>query len=222
VRKSIKHIASLILIPIVRWYLRKERTYTYQGTRIIVSPGVFHPGFFSSTGFVLEFLKEQPLTGKTLLELGCGTALVSIIAAKSGANVLATDLSLAAIANAKRNILENQVRVDVLRSDLFSKIDKRPFDWIIINPPYYARTPRNEAELAWNCGENFEYFRQLFNELGNFIHENSTIAMVLTKGCDLQKIFAIAGENGFHFHLLREKNVLFDEKDYLYRIRRVS
>jgi release factor glutamine methyltransferase len=89
---------------------------------------------------------------------------------------------------------------------------------IIINPPYYTNKVSNEKDLAWNCGENFEYFEQLFTQLPQHINDDSFVLMVLTKGCDQNSIFKIADMKGFTFELLREKNVMFDEKDYLYRI----
>ncbi len=65
-----KRVVSFFLVPATRWYLRKPRGYTYNGVDIVVQPGVFHPGLFYSTKFLLEFLREQPLAGKSLLELG--------------------------------------------------------------------------------------------------------------------------------------------------------
>jgi hypothetical protein len=45
---------------------------------------------------------------------------------------------------------------------------------------------------------------------------------VLTKGCDISAIGDIAREKGLTFKLLREKNVFFDEKDYLFKIQSSS
>ena len=42
--------------------------------------------------------------------------------------------------------------------------------------------------------------------------------MVLTLGCERDKIFEIAKRHLFVFELIGEKNVLFDRKDFLYRI----
>jgi release factor glutamine methyltransferase len=218
IRKSFKHLASLIMVPAVRWYLRKERAYKYGAINIKVSPGVFHPGFFSSTKFILNYLNQQQLLNNTLLELGCGSALISIVAAKKGAIVTASDLNHKATANAERNAVQNNASVNVVHSDLFKNIEKKFFDWIIINPPYYARTPQNEDQLAWFCGEHFEYFHNLFKSLKDYSQENTQVIMVLTKGCDVQKIIEIANAHGFTFELLQEKNVIFDEKDFLYKI----
>jgi hypothetical protein len=43
--------------------------------------------------------------------------------------------------------------------------------------------------------------------------------MVLTKGCDLERIFEIAGSQGFHLEQIAEKKVIFDGKDFLFQIK---
>ena len=105
-RKWLKRGAEVFLIPLTRWYLKNPRRHTYRGITVSVLPGVFHPGLFSSTKFLLEFLQDQNLKNSSLLELGCGTGLISIVAAKAGAKVTACDLSLLAINTANQNFKE--------------------------------------------------------------------------------------------------------------------
>jgi release factor glutamine methyltransferase len=222
VRKSLKHLASLILIPVVNWYLRKERQYTFKKIKIRVKPGVFHPGFFSSTKFVLSFLDGQNLHQKSFLELGCGSGLIAVYAAKKGAVVTATDVNPAAVENTRQNSALNLSVVNTVLSDLFENIPAQLFDWIVINPPYYAQAPKNDPEKAWYCGKDFEYFSGLFASVEKFCHENTSLIMVLTKGCDVNRITDIARKAGFAFHLIAEKNVLFDGKDFLFKIQKIN
>jgi len=181
-------------------------------------PGVFHPGFFYSTKFLLKHLETKNLKAKSLLELGCGTGLISVYAALTGAKVTALDISPTAVENTKRNASTNKVAIVVVESDLFDRIDGR-FDIIIINPPYYNRDPRSESEHAWYTGDDHRYFRKLFFQLPAHTHEATETWMVLTKGCDLEAIHAIAAENDISLELLKEKRMMFDERDYLYRLR---
>lgn len=217
-RKIFKQIISSFLIPLTRWYLRKERQYSYHGVRVSVFPGVFHPGLFYSTKFLIDYVLKQPLKDKSLLELGCGTGLLSIIATQNSAFVTASDLSQRAIENVTLNAKQNQVQIEIIYSDLFDHIGQRKYDWIIINPPYYARSVKTEEELAWHCGQEFEYFKKLFSSLKDYMHSTTQVIMVLTLGCELDKIFEIAKTHQLQFVLLQEKNVLFDGKDFLYQI----
>jgi release factor glutamine methyltransferase len=217
-RKLIKRFASLFLIPLTQWYLKKERTFKYKNLTIRVLPGVFHPGLFYSTRFLLEYLSELALAGKTLLELGCGSGIISITASQAGAIVTSSDLSGRALENTALNASQNTVTLNLINSDLFDHIIGR-YDYIIINPPYYAKHPVTEAELAWHCGENFEYFEKLFRQLPRHVHTSSYVVMVLTRGCDIKTIFNIANRNGITPKLIREKTVLFDGRDYLYSLK---
>src|SRR6185369_10460607 len=133
--------------------------------------------------------------------------------------VSASDLSQTALNNATVNFMSNEVSVDTIQSDVFDNFSEKIFDWIIINPPYYAKIPSNESELAWHCGEHFEYFEKLFKNLRYHIHSETNVMMVLTLGCDLKNIFLVAKNHGFKFELIEERNVFFDGKDFLYRVK---
>ena len=135
------------------------------------------------------------------------------------ADVTSSDLSLKALENTKHNANLNKVFLKIIYSDLFDSIDTTQFDWIIINPPYYARKPESEQDLAWYCGENFEYFRKLFASLNDYTHSASQVIMVLTKGADVNAIQGIAKEYTYELELLKENPVFFDEKDFLFRIK---
>ena len=102
-------------------------------------------------------------------------------------------------------------------SDLFINIPDMQFDYIIINPPYYSRDPREEEEYAWFCGSNFEYFKSLFSSLSNYIGKDSKVYMILSEVCDIQKIKSIGMENEFVWKLKMKKQ-FWGENNYIFEI----
>lgn len=87
----------------------------------------------------------MPLKGKKFLELGCGSGLISIAAAKKGARVTASDINPVAVEFLVKNSEENKVEIEVIESDLFNDIPKQPFDIIAINPPYYKKAGNGQG-----------------------------------------------------------------------------
>ena len=217
-KSVIKKIAFRILYPISESYLSKERHYKYKNINIVVFPGVFHPGLFFSTKFLLNYLESIDLKQKYILELGAGSGLISIYSAKKNAFVTASDISLTAIYNIEKNSKMNDAYVEVVHSDLFDDIPQKRFDYIIINPPYYKKTPTSEKEFAWHGGDDFQYFRKLFAQLGNFIYENTNVIMVLSDDTEIEMIKSIAAD--FRFIMQEElRKKIWGEEHYIYNIK---
>ncbi len=206
-----------ILKKLAQVYTRKERDFLYNDISVKVLPGVFHPGLFISTKVLLNFVNTLKFEGKIFLELGAGTGIISILAAKKGAIVYASDISSKAVENVKINAAKNNAQINIFTSDLFKNIPDMQFDYIIINPPYYNREPREEEEYAWFCGSNFEYFKSLFNSLSNYIVKDSKVFMILSEVCDIQKIKSIGMENEFIWKLIMKKQ-FWGEKNYIFEI----
>jgi release factor glutamine methyltransferase len=217
----LKYLLRRTYQPALVKYLSRTRTYLYRDIVLQVPKEVFHPGFFFSTKLLLKYLGDQPLKQKSLLELGAGSGLISIYAAKKGASVVATDINPKAIECLAVNGRLNGVQLDILYSDLFENIPKNAFDVIAINPPYYKKNPQNAAEYAWFCGEHGEYFELLFRDLADYIHDHSMILMVLCDGCDRQMIREMACRNGFDWECVVEERTIL-EKNFIYSIRKTD
>ncbi|MES2372766.1 MAG: methyltransferase [Bacteroidota bacterium] len=216
-RRIVRSLAAVFYKPLLVKWLSKERVYTYQGTRLKIHPQVFHPGFFFSTKILLQNLAGLSLQDKKLLELGAGSGLISISAAKAGAMVTATDINPIAIDYLRQNMLQNGVDLKLIFSDLFTMIPKQCFDIIAINPPYYFQAPANFAQYAWYCGSNGEYFHALFKNLSNYIDQKTVILMVLCEGSNRAAIQSIGKEYGFGFECVQTAQNLI-ERNYIYQI----
>ncbi|MGD9899523.1 MAG: methyltransferase, partial [Calditrichaceae bacterium] len=216
-RKILRLFAATVIKPPLSIYLRSPHSYHYKDIHLRIAPGVFHPGFFFSTRFLINYLENIELKNKTLLEPGAGSGLISIFAANRGAKVTATDISQTAVNNLKENAVKNRVNINILRSDLFEQIPEEQYDIIVINPPYYPGIPKNEAAYAWYCGEDFEYFQKLFAGIKPYIHPDSVVLMSLSDDVEIGKIASIAAGNGYRLTLAAEKRVWW-ERQFVFMI----
>jgi ribosomal protein L11 methyltransferase len=110
----------------------KQEAFVYD---ILVSPKMaFGTGHHQTTAQVANRLFSIDLKNKSLLDMGCGTAILAIIAQKLGANpITAIDIDEWATENAEENCTLNQcLNIEILTGDA-SLLPGRKFDVIIAN-----------------------------------------------------------------------------------------
>jgi release factor glutamine methyltransferase len=216
-RGLLKYIIGTTYKPLLVRYLSTTRSYYYRGISLEVPPEVFHPGFFFSTKLLLRSIGQERFQNKRFLELGAGSGLLSIYAAKRGAFVVASDINPIALQTIQINAERNSVEIETVYSNVFDRIEPRVFDFIVINPPYYMRNPATIKEYAWFCGENGEFFEDLFADLASFMNGDSVVLMVLCDGCDIPMIKELANENRLNMRCVySDKTVI--EMNYVFKI----
>jgi release factor glutamine methyltransferase len=216
-KKIIKKFIQLFYAPFLLWYIKTDRFYTYKGLKILVKAGVFHPGFFFSTKFLVSTISQFDIKNARIIELGAGSGLISFYCARKGAIVTATDINLIALKGLEENNKRLGLNVRIIESDLFDKLPHQAVDFVIINPPYYPKNPLNDAEKAWYCGAEFEYFEKLFSQLNNHIQSNTIVLMSLSEDCDIKKISKIALKNKLLLKEHQNKRI-FWERNYIFNI----
>jgi len=92
------------------------------------------------------YTNREIYRGKKVLDMGCGTGILGIVAALNGAgNVTFSDISNLAVMNTKFNLLQyDKIPWKAIESDLFDNISDK-FDFIIFNQPYFPITPKQYA-----------------------------------------------------------------------------
>lgn len=110
----------------------------HAGRDVLVIPVemAFGTGDHPTTAACLRLLCDLPLAGRRVLDIGCGTGILAIVARKLGAGrVLAVDFDRAAVAAAKANARRNGIRgLAIEQRDILEWTpDEQPFDFILAN-----------------------------------------------------------------------------------------
>ncbi len=133
---------------------------------IIILPDVFNPVLFRTGEFLARAAQTTALlnldNGQTplVLDLGCGSGIGAVFAARRGARVIATDLNPDAVRCVKINALLNRFedKIEARFGDLFEPVKDQRFDLILFNPPFYRGEPKDNLDMAWRGEKIFERF----------------------------------------------------------------
>jgi release factor glutamine methyltransferase len=158
-------------------------------------------------------------SGENFLEVGAGTGLIAIHAARIGANVTATDVSPHAVELTRRNAIKNQVRMHVLQSDLFEKVNGY-FDVIAFNPPYLPGDSSSTTwiERSWTGGQKgSEIPVNFLDQAWRYLAPGGRIYMVLSSLTGLTSVLKAAKER-YDSEMLEEQRMFF-ESLFAYRFR---
>ncbi len=103
---------------------------------IVINPQMaFGTGHHETTSLIIGELLDNDLQGKSLLDMGCGTSILAILARMRGAApCTAVDIDEWCVRNSLENIELNGVdRISVFQGDASLLKDQGPFDVIIAN-----------------------------------------------------------------------------------------
>ncbi|WP_294585740.1 50S ribosomal protein L11 methyltransferase [uncultured Bacteroides sp.] len=157
---------------------------------IVINPQMaFGTGHHETTSLIIRELLDSDLQGKSLLDMGCGTSILAILARMRGAApCTAIDIDEWCVRNSIENIALNNVDdIAVFQGDASSLEGKGPFDIVIAN-----------------INRNI-----LLNDMKQYVrcmHPGSELYMSGFYVDDIPVIQAEAERNGLQFLHQREKN----------------
>jgi release factor glutamine methyltransferase len=132
-----------------------------QGLPFLVTPSVFNPKV-PRTGEFLASLLDANLVDREheVLDMGTGSGVGAVFAAKYARRVVAVDINPAAVRCAGINALINSAegRVEVRHGDLFAPVQGEKFDLILFNPPFLRGAPTDDRDRAWRSSDVAERF----------------------------------------------------------------
>lgn len=165
---------------------------------VIIQPKMaFGTGHHETTHLMVEYILETEFEAKDVLDMGCGTSILGILAKMKGANyVEAIDFDQWAVDNSIENAERNKVELNIKLGDS-SSLDEKAFDIILANinknvlmrdiPNYVKNLNFAEGELILSglMTQDFDDIKSLCESLGlKFINKkqrNEWIALKFIK-----------------------------------------
>jgi len=132
--------------------------YKYE---IVIDPKMaFGTGHHQTTTMMMQYILESDVSGKLILDMGCGTAILAILAAKKGAGeLIAIDNDEVCYLSAKENSLLNDIHNITAMCGGKEVIPARTYDIILANInrnilldqiPVYASVLKGGGEIFFS------------------------------------------------------------------------
>ena len=165
----------------------------------VVPPDVYAPNPLGLAAIVLDEVGDDD----RVLDMGTGSGVNGIVAASRSRDVLAVDVSPAAVACARDNAERNGVadRVTVQESDVFQNAPGR-FDLIIFDPPYRWFRPRDMFERG-TADENYRTLTTFFDQAGDHLEPGGRILLSFGTTGDIDYLYHLIAESGLRREELR-------------------
>lgn len=180
----------------------EDKSIEVKGIKLKVKKGVFNPDkkITNSTSLVLNNLPV--LKDKDVLDVGCGTGIIAIACALSGAKrVVAIDVDKNSLENAKINVKANNVqdKVEVIESDLFDKVHGK-FDYILANLPI--------SDKHWNLSvSTLDLVKKFVIESLNHTKENGKIYIVWASFSKVSPLKQFFKEKSYNYKEIKQRKL---------------
>lgn len=166
---------------------------------ILIDPKMsFGTGHHATTALMIKTMLGIPVQGKAIVDMGCGTGVLAILAHKMGAaSITAVDIDEWAISNTKENFSRNGIDNFTLLLGGIEKLEQNKFDILLANInrnilvsdiPTYATALVSGGFMVISgfYHSDLDMIRQVAEQnklsLKNHIEKNSWIAAIFTKG----------------------------------------
>jgi HemK-related putative methylase len=157
--------------------------------RIMVIPGVANPKLLRTGEFFASRLDDQVIrAGMSVLDMGTGSGVCALFAARHARRVVAVDISAAAVRCARLNAVLNHLddRIDIRHGDLFTPLADERFDLVLFNPPFLLGDPKDDRDAAWRSSDAARRFAA---GLGDHLEPGGTALLLLSSFGDACTFF---------------------------------
>lgn len=180
----------------------------YENLRLRLNHEVYRP---AEDSFLLA---ENLLAGEgdSVLDIGTGTGILALLAARKADRVVGTDINPEAITLAGENSRINRIdNAKFVCCDLFPPGDEK-FDLVIFNPPYLPVDEPGLLGRAWSGGRGgIEIIERFINSVSNYLQEDGIFELLVSSLSDMDGINAAMRANGIGAEVIARRRLFFEE-----------
>jgi ribosomal protein L11 methyltransferase len=130
-KATIRPVRAGRIVVVPSWLASEHRPADDELT-LVIDPGrAFGTGHHPTTVLCLEALDGLDLAGRTVADVGCGTGVLAIAAARRGAEAVAVDVDRDAVTVTGENAARNGVRVEARHGGV--EVLEGPADVVVAN-----------------------------------------------------------------------------------------
>jgi len=204
-----------------RWRYDDNRHERVAGFSIFVLPAVANPKLLRTGAFFAECLCAEELAGCDVLDLGTGSGICALAAARHARRVVAVDISRAAVRCARVNAIANglEQHIDVRHGDLFEPVAAERFDRVLFNPPFLRGAPRDERDAAWRSRDVATRFARGLD--AHLVPDGAALLLLSTFGNACESFIDELRVHGFEIGVFARRRYV-NEIVTLFRVTRVA
>jgi release factor glutamine methyltransferase len=151
--------------------------------------------------------------GEKVLEVGCGSGVVSIHCAKNGCSVTAGDINPKAVELTRRNAERNGISIEVKETDVYSNITGR-FDTILFNLPYLPVDEDGLLARSWSGGpDGLGPLPDLLEGAPEHLEEGGRIVVVVSSLMDTPALWDLL--DAYDVRVIGEEKMFFEKLSVL-------
>ena len=177
--------------------------------KIFVMPGVANPKVLRTGAFFAAQIDACEIApGAAVLDMGTGSGVCALAAARRVPRVVAVDVSPAAVRCARLNALLNDLdeRVDVREGDLFAPLEGERFDLVLFNPPFLLGAPKDHRDAAWRSEDGARRFAA---GLGEHLAPGGAALVLLSSFGDACALYEVElRANGFRLEVFARRRFI--------------
>ena len=200
--------------------------FQYKDLSIETDDNVYEPS--DDTYLLISALEKIVLKkGSNVLEVGCGTGIVSISLSSKVASVVACDINSYAVSLALKNVKRNKIdNIKVIESDLFSNVSGK-FDLIVFNTPYLPQDSdevvSGEINHAWDGGaDGRKVIDRFLSCVSDFLPENGCIVFLESSLSSYETSVKYLEKEGFQVEIIDRLKLHFEELVVIRAVRKSS